>query len=173
MKAVLALQHNVIPQNLHFTRLPDQMAEIETGLFVPETITPWPVREGQPRRAAVSAYGLSGTNVHAVLEQAPESPAETAAEAISPKAGNALVFPVSASSADALRSTAQHLADWLLRSGDGNGRGPAIDLGDLAYTLARRRGFRAARSAVLAGDRGTLVEDCGRSPTVRRCHNRP
>ena len=35
MKAILALQHGVVPQNLHFTRLPDQLAEIETGLFVP------------------------------------------------------------------------------------------------------------------------------------------
>lgn len=159
MKAVLALQHNIIPQNLHFTRLPDEMAKIETGLFVPEAITPWPAPEGQPRRAAVSAYGLSGTNVHAVLEQAPAAVADTAAaEAISPQTDRTLVFPVSASSPDALRSTAQNLADWLLRGGDGNGRGPAVDLNDLAYTLARRRGFRAARSAVLATDRNTLVE---------------
>ena len=42
MKAVLALQHGAIPQNLHFTRLPDELARIETELFVPEAITPWP-----------------------------------------------------------------------------------------------------------------------------------
>ncbi|MBU8814885.1 type I polyketide synthase [Mycolicibacterium goodii] len=159
MKAVLSLQHNVIPQNLHFTRLPDEMAKIETGLFVPEAITPWPVTEGQPRRAAVSAYGLSGTNVHAVLEQAPDTSDDSAvAQAVSPQTERTLVFPVSASSPDALRSTARNLADWVLRSGDGNGRGPAVDLNDLAYTLARRRGFRSARSAVLATDRTTLVE---------------
>jgi polyketide synthase 5 len=157
MKAVLALQHNVIPQNLHFTRLPDDLAAIETGLFVPEAATSFPARDGQPRRAAVSAYGLSGTNVHAVLEQAPEV-AATGAASVAPQGARALVFPLSASSPDALRSTAQHLADWLLRSGDGNGRGPAIDLPDLAYTLARRRGFRSARSAVLADDRNALIE---------------
>lgn len=42
MKAVLALQHGVVPQNLHFTALPDKLAAIETNLFVPQEITPWP-----------------------------------------------------------------------------------------------------------------------------------
>ena len=72
MKAVLALQHGVVPQNLHFTRLPDEMAGIDTKLFVPQEITPWPTNGHHPRRAAVSSYGLSGTNVHAIVEQAPD-----------------------------------------------------------------------------------------------------
>jgi acyl transferase domain-containing protein len=72
MKAVLALQHGVIPRNLHFTRLPDEMAQIETNLFVPQENTPWPSNGHHgPRRAAVSSYGFSGTNVHAIVEQAP------------------------------------------------------------------------------------------------------
>src|SRR5580698_8989503 len=66
MKAVLAVQHGVVPKNLHFEALPDAMARIETGLFVPTETTPWPLGDGQPRRAAVSAYGISGTNVHAI-----------------------------------------------------------------------------------------------------------
>ena len=44
---------------------------ISTGLFVPTELVPWPATADHPRRAAVSAYGLSGTNVHAVVEQAP------------------------------------------------------------------------------------------------------
>ena len=70
MKTILALQHGVVPQNLHFTRLPDEMARIDTKLFVPQEITPWPTNGHHPRRAAVSSYGLSGTNVHAIVEQA-------------------------------------------------------------------------------------------------------
>ncbi|MDT5133423.1 MAG: polyketide synthase 5, partial [Mycobacterium sp.] len=65
MKAVLALQHGVVPQNRHFTRLPDDLAGIDTKLFVPQAITQWPTNGRHPRRAAVSSYGLSGTNVHA------------------------------------------------------------------------------------------------------------
>ena len=127
MKAILALQHGVVPRNLHFTRLPDEMAHIETKLFVPQAITPWPTNGHHPRRAAVSSYGLSGTNVHAVLEQAPEQASEAAApEDIS--AESAMVaprlFPLSSTSADGLRRTARRLADWVAERADslGNGR---------------------------------------------------
>ena len=119
MKAILALQHGVVPQNLHFTRLPDEMARIDTKLFVPQEITPWPTNGHQPRRAAVSSYGLSGTNVHAILEQAPEQAPEAAApEDISAESAESsmaapLLFPLSSTSADELRRTAGRLADWV------------------------------------------------------------
>ena len=71
MKAILALEHGMVPQNLHFNRLPDELAAIHTELFVPQANTSWPTNGHHPRRAAVSSYGMSGTNVHAVLEQAP------------------------------------------------------------------------------------------------------
>ncbi|MDT7764267.1 MAG: mycolipanoate synthase, partial [Mycobacterium sp.] len=103
MKAILALQHGVVPQNLHFTRLPDEVAEIETNLFVPQATTLWPPNGQQPRRAAVSSYGMSGTNAHAILEQAP---ADQATESVPAQATEApLLFPVSATSADELRVT--------------------------------------------------------------------
>ena len=72
IKAILALRHGVVPPMVHFTQLPDALARIETGLFVPKVITPWPSRPDRtPRRAAVSSYGVTGTNAHAVLEEAP------------------------------------------------------------------------------------------------------
>lgn len=154
IKAILALQHAAVPQNVHFTRLPDEMARIETELFVPQVTTPWPVNGGGPRRAAVSAYGLSGTNVHAIVEQAPESVARPAASATYP-AGGRLPFPLSASSADGLRRTAGRMADWITRSA------PQFasreELSDLAYTMARRRGHRPVRTAVLAGSAEELA----------------
>ena len=80
MKTVLALQSSAIPKNLHFTRLPDQLASIATNLFVPQEVTDWPTNGGNPRRAAVSSYGVSGTNVHAILEQAPDQTPEVAGD---------------------------------------------------------------------------------------------
>ncbi|CAM2823491.1 sulfolipid-1 biosynthesis phthioceranic/hydroxyphthioceranic acid synthase [Mycobacterium intermedium] len=150
LKAVLALQHGEVPKNTNFTKLPDELAEVETNLFVAQELTPWPSDNG-PRRAAVSSYGMSGTNAHAVLEQAPE-PAEDAGDA-STGAGieGGLVFPVSASSEDALRRTAARLADWV------EAQGPEFALRDLAYTLALRRGHRQVRTAVLASTREDLV----------------
>ena len=76
IKAILTLQHGVIPRNLHFTRLPDELARIDTKLFVPQESTKWAADGHLPRRAAVSSYGVSGTNVHVIVEQAPEPPEE-------------------------------------------------------------------------------------------------
>ncbi|HME78994.1 MAG TPA: sulfolipid-1 biosynthesis phthioceranic/hydroxyphthioceranic acid synthase [Mycobacterium sp.] len=152
MKAVLALQHGVIPRNLHFTRLPDEMAQIETNLFVPQENTPWPsTGHDGPRRAAVSSYGFSGTNVHAIVEQAPETIAPGEAPT-TPGMDGPLLFPLSATSADALRRTAGRLADWV------DAHTSDLAASDLAYTLARRRAHRPVRTAVIAGSLEELAE---------------
>jgi polyketide synthase 5 len=150
MKTILALQHGMVPQNLHFTRLPDEMARIDTNLFVPQDNTPWPTNGQHPRRAAVSSYGVSGTNVHAIVEQAPDQAPEQA-EAVTPEAGRPLLFPLSSSSAEELRRTAGRLADWVEAHDD-------VALADLGYTLARRRAHRPVRTAVIASDRSGLTE---------------
>jgi polyketide synthase 5 len=157
MKAVLALQHAQVPPNLHFNRLPDQMAEVETGLFVPQSATPWPVEGDHPRRAAVSSYGLSGTNVHLVVEQAPSSAAPRIVDqndSTAPDLSAPWLFPLSATSPESLRQTATRLADWV----DARIGGDPTDLRDLAYTLARRRAHRTVRTAVLAGNATELVD---------------
>ncbi len=157
MKAILALQHGVVPQNLHFSRLPDEMARIDTKLFVPQEITPWPTNGHHLRRAAVSSYGLSGTNVHAILEQAPEqareaaAPEDISAESTESSMAAPLLFPLSSTSADELRRTAGRLADWVAAHDD-------VALPDLAYTLARRRTRRPVRTAVIAGSLLELTE---------------
>lgn len=146
MKAVLAVQHGVIPKNLHFHRLTDRNAAVQTNLFVPTENCEWPI-DG-PRRAAVSSYGMSGSNAHAILEQAPD-PAAPAAVA-SPS--GQLMFALSSTSAAELRNTADRLADW---AEAGTGAGCALN--DLAYTLGRRRGHRPVRVGVLADDRESLL----------------
>ena len=153
MKAVLAVQHGVVPPNLHFTRLPDELARIETKLFVPQEITAWPTNGQHPRRAAVSSYGVTGTNAHAILEQAPPTSSADAGHHGNAEAEVAasLLFPVSSTSADELRRTADRLADWI-RDHDG------VSLPDLAYTLARRRAHRPVRTAVVASTQPELIE---------------
>ncbi len=149
MKTILALQHGVVPQNLHFNRLPDRLADIETKLFVPQATTPWPTNGQRPRRAAVSSYGISGTNVHAILEQAPEHtpvPADDDAPTDAP-----LLFPVSATSAEQLRVTSRRLAEWVDEQASAtNGTATKLTLKDLGYTLARRRAHRPVRTALAA-----------------------
>lgn len=149
MKAVLALQHGVVPQNLHFTRLPDEMARIKTDLFVPQSNTPWPASASHPRRAAVSSYGMSGTNVHAIVEQAPaEAPTRAPDDPAAPGTAGPQLFPLSSTSAEQLRVAAARLATWFDEQRravpDGGG------LRDLGYTLSRRRAHRPVRTVVSA-----------------------
>ncbi len=152
MKAVLALQDGVIPRNLHFTRMPDELTQIATNLFVPQTNTLWPLKKCHhgPRRAAVSSYGFSGTNVHAILEQAPEAavPEEIPADS---SITASLLFPLSSTSPGELRRTAGRLADWLDAHED-------VALADLGYTLARRRTHRPVRTAVIASTLPELTD---------------
>ncbi len=150
MKAILAVQHGVVPRNLHFEALPDDMARIDTGLFVPQTNTPWPLDGGRPRYAAVSAFGLSGTNVHAIVEQATE-PLSRNAAASRPSRDGTLLFPLTSSSTKGLQETAGRLADWV------EAQTPNLAMPNLAYTLARRREHRSVRTSVLASTKAELI----------------
>ncbi|OKH81912.1 polyketide synthase [Mycobacterium sp. ST-F2] len=152
MKAVLALQHGAVPKNLLFNEMPAEMAAVNTGLFVPTELTQWPATADHPRRAAVSAYGLSGTNVHAVVEQAPAQSSPRTVESEGQGIGGKLLFPVSSTSAEELRRTAGKLADWAAAQGE------SLDLADTAYTLSRRRAHRPVRTAVLAEDAAGLIQ---------------
>ena len=153
IKTVLAVHHGVVPKNLHFTALPEEMARVDTNLFVPQETTPWPTGSGAPRRAAVSSYGVSGTNVHAIIEQAPDTQAYEGSEvdeAGPAEADEPLLFALSSTSADELRRSASRLADWIETADD-------VTLPDLAYTLARRRAHRPVRTAVVARSRPELT----------------
>ncbi|MEE2854727.1 MAG: sulfolipid-1 biosynthesis phthioceranic/hydroxyphthioceranic acid synthase [Actinomycetota bacterium] len=146
IKAALALWHGAIPGNQRFSRLPDELAQIDTKLFVPKSNTPWPSDDLQPRRAAVSAYGFSGTNAHAILEQAPQTfepdvEAERATSLLQPP----LLLTLSSTSSSELRRTARRLASWMQSHDE-------VSLPDLAYTLARRRGHRPVRTTVVAAN---------------------
>lgn len=142
LKTVLAIQHGQIPPSLHF-EFPNPQVPFEQGPFrVNNVLAPWPV-QNRPRRAGVSSFGVGGTNVHVVLEQAPE-PAPTARA----KPWHLLVL--SARTPTALERVTERMVLHLRAN-------PEQNVADVAFTLQtgrkpfeHRRAFvcRDARSAV-------------------------
>ncbi|GAA0424917.1 type I polyketide synthase [Streptomyces luteireticuli] len=150
IKAVQCLRHGMVPANLNFR---DWSPAIErdgvSRLFVPVETSAWPVAGG-PRLAAVCSYGVTGTNAHAVLEQAPavrSAPrrrgAERGARGRKP-ARAAYLLPLSGASPEAVSLAAGRLAAW---AGDAGARSA---LADVAHTLAVRRWHGAQRLGVAA-----------------------
>lgn len=157
LKAIASLRHGMVPASLHFRSWNPQIDPSGTRLFVPTESTEWPVR-GRTRLAAVSSFGISGTNVHVVLEQPPASCARRAAPSVpagrsvpAPDGETLRVFPLSAGTPKALRSVAGRLAQWL------RGEGSQVPLDDVAHTLAVRRSPARERGAVVAVGRSALV----------------
>jgi acyl transferase domain-containing protein len=143
IKAVLALRHQEIPGQAGFARPNPQIDLAASPFHINTRPVAWPAGE-TPRRAAVSSFGIGGTNAHVVVEEAPVLPGRRA------PAGGPRLIAVSARTEVALRELAGHLADALDRP-------DAPDLVDVAYTLrAGRRGF-AYRHAVVADDHATAA----------------
>ncbi len=70
IKTVLTLNHEAIPQNLHFQHLNPNISLDSIPAKIPLTLTPWQ-RSSRPRIAGVSSFGFSGTNAHAIIEEPP------------------------------------------------------------------------------------------------------
>ena len=143
IKAALSVQHGQIPPNLNFTKWNPAIDPAPTRLYVPTELADWPQTEG-PRRAAVSSFGLGGTNAHVVLEQGPEPvPAAAPASAVT-------TLTLSGKTDERVATWAKTLGDWL------EGPGAQVPLADVAHALGHRP--RQARvAAVCARDRGEAV----------------
>ena len=138
IKTVLALKHRQIPPLVNF-RSPNPQLDLERSPFTASANgSAWASTAG-PRRAGVNSYGVGGTNVHVVLEEAPQP----AIQEDEPAAGQLLVL--SAKTATALDLAAANLAGYLERH-------PGISLGDAAWTLQAGRQPFAHRRALAVAD---------------------
>jgi len=143
IKAVLALRAGVIPPTLHF-EAPNLAIPFDQGPFhVTAAPVPWPDSAGTPRRAGVSAFGMGGTNVHLVLEQAPEVDAP-ATSGRTDAAGQQLLVLSAATEAARDRLTAALAASLA------DPTGPA--LAEVAWTQQTTRRPLPLRRALVARD---------------------
>jgi len=143
IKTALALKHRTLPATLHYQQPNPDIPWDQLPVEVRPELTHLP--EGnQPIYAGVSAFGITGTNAHIVLQSTPmETPHE------SPAAKSAYVLPLSARSPEALVDTAKLYADL-----------PAdINLHDLAYTAAVHRAHHDYRLSVTAANHDNLREN--------------
>ncbi|MEV4148836.1 type I polyketide synthase [Amycolatopsis sp. NPDC049691] len=137
IKVVEAMRHGVLPRTLH---LDEPTAEVDWSAGVVELTAedrPWP-ETGAPRRAGISAFGISGTNAHVILEQAPEEPP---VDALPDTVGT---WVLSARSEAAVREQAAALAE--------TGHGVA----EVGWSLVHTRPAFEYRAAVV-GDRDELL----------------
>ncbi|MFF4364417.1 type I polyketide synthase [Streptomyces sp. NPDC001604] len=189
IKMVLALQHQEMPRTLHVGE-PTPHVDWSAGeVRLLAEARPWPVGE-RVRRAGVSAFGMSGTNVHVILEEAPavgveaaagsepvegvEEPGEAqglgAAEPVVPalavvEAEGLSAWPVSGRTGEALAAQAGRLWEWVTAR-------PEVSPVDVAWSLATTRSVFEHRAVVLGGGgreeqvaalRGVAVGECGAS----------
>ena len=141
IKTVLALEHGVLPASLHYTQPNPQIDFAATPFYVNAQRTPWP-RSATPRRAGVSAFGIGGTNVHVIVE---EAPAAIAVAATAADAGPQLLV-LSARSPAALEAARVNLATYLRAH-------PQANTTDVAYTLQLgRRAFEHRSFVIVAAD---------------------
>ncbi|MGW5719454.1 type I polyketide synthase [Amycolatopsis sp. NPDC003865] len=136
IKMVLALQRELLPKTLHAAQPSSEVDWTAGSVSLLTEPVPWRAG-GHPRRAGVSAFGVSGTNAHVVLEEAPASEPEL------PRPRRTGLVPVALSgrSEKALRAQAARLLDHA-----------AGDVGDLAWSLAATRSAFEHRAVVLAED---------------------
>ncbi|EGX61519.1 modular polyketide synthase [Streptomyces zinciresistens K42] len=151
IKMVMAMRNGVLPKTLHADEPSSQVDWSEGDIRLLNEPTPWPETE-QPRRAGVSSFGISGTNAHAVLEQAPA--VEVVGEAAAEVVGGPVAWVVSGRSAAGLRAQAGRLREFVV------GR-PELGVADVAFSLAASRSVFEHRGVVTGAGREELVERLG------------
>ena len=154
IKVVLSLQHEVLPQSLHFENPSPHIPWDSLPVRVVDKAIPWQAN-GRPRRAGVSSFGFTGTNAHVLIEEAPAQAAtrrrkiRRTRQAMSPVTPEpdtheqpVNVLALSARSPEALVALAQRYEAWLNAH-------PDADLADVCLTAGTGRSHFEHRAALV------------------------
>ena len=141
IKTALALQNKQIPPSLHYEKPNPNINFAETPFYVNQALQPWEAN-GATRRAAVSSFGIGGTNAHLIVRE--HQAALPAPDTKSPQ-----LFVVSAKSEQALRNACGQLAGFIQEA-------PNLALSSIAYTLQAGREAHPYRWAAVADNTTAL-----------------
>ncbi|MFC9161970.1 SDR family NAD(P)-dependent oxidoreductase [Streptomyces fungicidicus] len=156
IKVLLSLEHRTIPPSIHFEQANAHIDMADSPFYVNTELRPWAAGSDGTRRAAVSSFGVSGTNAHIVFEEAPDAAHHSTAS-------TAHLVTLSAATAGQLAEQAERLIEHCERR-------PGLDPGDISFTLLLGRRHLAHRLAWVVRDGAELVGtlrtwlDGGRSP---------
>ncbi|UNK15975.1 SDR family NAD(P)-dependent oxidoreductase [Paenibacillus sp. N3/727] len=144
LKAVLSLKNKCIYPTLHFDR-PNRVIDFaESPVYVNDKLMKWESGP-HPRRCGVSSFGISGTNCHVIVEEAPEERSW-----MKPLHDEYRLFVLSAQTVSALETYVDASLNYLIQH-------PFIDFGDLCYTLGTGRGHYRYRIAIAANSVDEVV----------------
>ncbi|NJM09208.1 type I polyketide synthase, partial [Candidatus Gracilibacteria bacterium] len=151
IKTALSLKHQLLPGILHFETPNPKIDFANSPFFVNTELRRWETQDGIPRRAGVSAFGVGGTNAHAILEEGPPV-------VRTPSSRPYQLLLLSARTPTALTAMANNLAAHLRAH-------PQLDLADVAYTLqVGRHGFQQRRVLVCRDTEEAIAALASESP---------
>lgn len=161
LKVVAMLQHHIIPGQINF-HLPNPEMHLEqTSFEIIKENRPWPAAQHRQRIAAVSSFGIGGTNAHVILGDfvpAINNTTTITADSVEPvtvnKEAAAFIIPISAKNRQSLELNKQKLAAYLSECDTNNN---TVSLKDIAYTLQERREHFPVRTAITAADTASLI----------------
>ncbi|MEV7427890.1 type I polyketide synthase [Streptomyces sp. NPDC091212] len=156
IKMVMAMRHGVVPRTLHVDAPSSHVDWAAGDVKLLTEQAGWPTSD-RPRRAGISAFGISGTNAHTIIEQAPPVP-ETAgptADETRPTGLTTYPWPVSAKSEEALSAQIDGLHTWVAER-------PELSPVDVGLSLVVGRSEFERRAVLLAGVDGSPAVEVAR-----------
>ena len=169
LKLVLALQHQQIPPTLHVHQVNHYISLINSPFTINDKLRPWPRHSQAPRRAALSSFGMGGTNAHLIIEEAPR-----AKRRVRKKTLPMHLLTLAGKNPDAVPQIAGQFAAYLQER-------PETTLDDFCYTANSSRSHFPYRLAIIAADAKEMAAQLQQiaaattstpeAPWQRKCRN--
>ena len=157
IKVALSLKHRALPASLHFEEPNPHIPFDKLPLRVNTALCEWPAPPDTPMLAGVSSFGFGGTNVHVVVQGAPQSESESSLAQVARDTENraadtTYLLPLSARSEPALKALARSYRDFL------NAPESTASLYDICYAASARRSHHEYRLAATGNSAAQLTD---------------